>query len=366
MDAAESGQGGMPRRWLIIGGGAVGCTLAAELVRVGRTVTVVEREPEHRSVLQERGLELRRPEGRERLRLDVVGSVAEAAPRAGDAAVLAVKTWDTETACAELHAAAGGATAGTVPWLPLLCAQNGVRNEAIAARLFRDVGGLVLVFNVARLEPGVVRVLPGGRSHAGAHTPGAAPTVAAAVSAFAATRIPLDATGDLERRRWNKLVLNLNNATFGLLGLSSQEGRALPEAQALMIEVFAEGIRVLRAAGIPFEDGPEGALEGRLRLLSASEDAPQAPVDDGLLSYPSLWQDLWHRRGRTEAPDLNGEIVRLGVLHGVPTPLSSALLSAVTAAADERRGPGTHTLAGLAQLLGLDLSSPAPPPTPPR
>lgn len=346
MDAREAGQGIVPRRWVVVGGGAVGCVLATELVRAGRPVLVVERDREQRVALERSGLELRRPDGRERFRFDVAASVAEAGPRAGDIVVLAVKTWDTEAACRELATAAG-------PEVPVLCAQNGVRNEEIAARSSRAVGGLVLVFNVSRLEPGVVRALPGGTSLAGVHTAAAAPAVAAAVVAFTGTRIPFEHTGDLPRRRWNKLVLNLNNATFGLLGLSSQHGRSDPGARALMLDVFAEGARVLRAAGIPFEDGEDGALERRLRQLAALEAPPPLPADDGDLCYPSLWQDLFHRRGRTEAPELNGEIVRLGARYGVPTPRSSGLLATVNEVAAARRPPGTHTLAELRACLGL-------------
>jgi len=52
----------------------------------------------------------------------------------------------------------------------------------------------------------------------------------------------------------------------------------------------------------------------------------------------SLWQDLYHRTGQVEADWLNGEIVRLGQAHGVPTPYSSLLQALITSGPRIGRG----------------------------
>ncbi|MFZ4795300.1 MAG: ketopantoate reductase family protein, partial [Blastocatellia bacterium] len=57
-------------------------------------------------------------------------------------------------------------------------------------------------------------------------------------------------------------------------------------------------------------------------------------------AYPSTWVDLKERRGRTEAGFLNGEIVRLGEMYSIPTPLNSTLLELVERLAGEGRPPG--------------------------
>jgi 2-dehydropantoate 2-reductase len=62
-----------------------------------------------------------------------------------------------------------------------------------------------------------------------------------------------------------------------------------------------------------------------------------APRDGG-----SSWQSLARRSGVIEADQLNGEVVLLGRLHGVPTPVNELLRR--LAVADARAGapPGSH------------------------
>jgi 2-dehydropantoate 2-reductase len=66
-----------------------------------------------------------------------------------------------------------------------------------------------------------------------------------------------------------------------------------------------------------------------------------------------LWQDLHHGGGQVEADWFNGEIVRLGPAHGVPTPYSGLLLELITEMARRRERPGRYTLSDLrARLAG--------------
>jgi ketopantoate reductase len=60
-------------------------------------------------------------------------------------------------------------------------------------------------------------------------------------------------------------------------------------------------------------------------------------------TYPSTWQDLRLQRGETEVEFLNGEIERLGIEHGVPTPLNSTLLHLVKNMSIAREVPGKYS-----------------------
>jgi 2-dehydropantoate 2-reductase len=112
-----------------------------------------------------------------------------------------------------------------------------------------------------------------------------------------------------------------------------------------MAAVWAEGARVLRAAGIAYAGPPGlGPIEDRIRELRDRNVAPCVPVDEVYTGRSSLWQDLYHRRGAVEAEALNGEIVRLGRQHGVPTPYNSLLLDLSTAMAVAREQPGKYTV----------------------
>ncbi len=67
----------------------------------------------------------------------------------------------------------------------------------------------------------------------------------------------------------------------------------------------------------------------------------------------SSWQSLARGAGSIEAEFLNGEIVLLGGLHGVPTPVNALLQRlAVRAAADGTR-PGAIRIEELSELAGV-------------
>src|SRR3546814_5612970 len=76
----------------------------------------------------------------------------------------------------------------------------------------------------------------------------------------------------------------------------------------------AEGREVMEAAGID-------------RARSAEETARRGdlvkilPIDGATRSGGSTWQSIARGTGRVEVDQLNGEIVLLGRLHGVPTPV---------------------------------------------
>jgi 2-dehydropantoate 2-reductase len=66
----------------------------------------------------------------------------------------------------------------------------------------------------------------------------------------------------------------------------------------------------------------------------------------------STWQSLLRHTGSTEVDYLNGEIVQLGRLHGVPTPVNALLQTTIRRLAVEGRAPGTLTADEL--LAALD------------
>ena len=61
----------------------------------------------------------------------------------------------------------------------------------------------------------------------------------------------------------------------------------------------------------------------------------------------SSWQSLQRGTGSVEASYLNGEIVMLGRLFGIPTPVNLALQETVERLAREGMSPGSLTLADI-------------------
>ncbi|MFE2726907.1 ketopantoate reductase family protein [Kitasatospora sp. NPDC059327] len=331
-------------RYIIIGAGAVGGTIGARLHEGGHDVLLVARGA-HLTALRERGLRFGTPEGSRTLRIPVTDGPEGVDLRPDDVLLLAVKTQDTAAALAAWapRPVAGGGTAGER--LPLVCAQNGVENERLALRLFREVLAMCVWLPSDHLEPG--RVTAGGTPVSGVLRLGGLPAGdggerAAAVAADLAGSA-FEATVDADVMRWKyaKLLSNLGNALDAVAGRVDRDPLA-----GLQRRVTAEGEAVLAAAAIPHHDPGE-------LVRPAGEVMRQAPVAGAERSGGSSWQSLARGTGSIETDHLNGEIVLLGRLHGVPTPLNEALQRLAGTFARTGRRPGSLTAEERAALAAL-------------
>jgi 2-dehydropantoate 2-reductase len=252
----------------------------------------------------------------------VAGTPDEIDWRADDVAMLAVKCQDTVAA---LRALATVAPAD----LHIVCAQNGVVNEAEALRWFRHVHGLVVMCPTAHLHPGLVvaysHPVPGildiGRWPTGIDDTSVAVSMALRNAGFESR--PID---DLARWKWAKLVTNLGNAIEAVCGPPGRAGR-------LAQMVTAEGYAVLDAAGIDHASEEEDRRR-RGDILDVQ------PVDGVQRPGGSTWQSL-SRHTAPETDLLNGEIVRIARLHGSQAPLNEVLQRLVRELAAAGSPPGT-------------------------
>jgi len=325
-------------RYVIIGAGAVGGTIAGRLAEAGQQVVLVARGA-HRAALAEGGLRLRVPEGLLTFRLPVVESPAElGALRADDVLVLAVKTQDAEQALRTWGRAPveGGGTAAER--LPLFCAQNGVEGPRLALRRFRHVYGVCVWLPSTHVDPGTIAAAGApltGILHLGRHPHGVDDTVRRVAADLEKARFEAPVVPDVSRWQYAKLLSNLANALEAVSGPVDD-----PRAEALYARVRAEGESVLLAAGIPYA----GADEQR---AARGDKITLVPLDGAPRGGGSSWQSLSRGTGTIEADHLNGEIVLLGRLHGVPTPLNELLQRLANEFAQERRAPGSLPLTDL-------------------
>ncbi|WP_445525989.1 ketopantoate reductase family protein [Streptomyces cyslabdanicus] len=328
-------------RYIIIGAGAVGGAIGGRLAQSGREVVLVARGA-HLAALREGGLRLRVPEGELTYRLPAVdGPEALGELRADDVLVLAVKTQDTEAALAAWGPApvAGGGTAeGT---LPLLCAQNGVEGQRLALRRFRHVYGVCVWLPATHVEPGAVSAAGTpltGMLHLGRYPHGTDGTLRRISADLEAAHFEAPVVPEVTRWQYAKLLGNLANAIEAVSGPLDNEA-----ARALYARVRAEGEAVLAAAGIPWVSAEEQreARGDKITLVPL----PGAPRGGG-----SSWQSLARGTGSIEADHLNGEIVLLGRLHGIPAPLNELLQRLANTFARERRPAGSLPVAELVRL----------------
>lgn len=330
-------------RYVIVGAGGVGGVIGGLLAAAGREVALVARG-EHGDAIARDGLLLRRPEGGLRLRVPVAPTIERLGLTPDDAVVLAVKSQHTASVLDDLAAAsAGGERAVDV--LPVLCAQNGVANEDAALRLGALVHGVCVNLPATHLDPGVVigqgapvaGVLPVGLATGG--TDDVDRAVAADLTAAGFTSRAVD---DVMAWKRAKLLRNLGNALDALCGhdLPDAEAAARGHLEGL---VRAEGVACFRAAGLPaVEDGPyEASVRG-------SEARPVGGEERG---GGSTWQSVARRQGSVETDWLNGEVARLGRLHGVPTPANALLQREMWRLVVDGGRPGSRPPSALTALL---------------
>jgi 2-dehydropantoate 2-reductase len=311
-------------RWIVVGAGAVGGVVGGLLANTGDDVTLVARGA-HREAIAANGLRVRTPSLDVTVRCPVVGSVSEVRIGAGDIALLAVKSQDTEVATRELSAIADRRAV-------VLCLQNGLENERVAARRFAEVLSVPVMLPSTIVEPGVVAAW--GSPHPAVLDVGRYPDapvdelVKSVAAGFEAAGILSTPRPDIARWKRRKLLMNVANSVQALLGLGAGQ-RLIELATAEAEECFA-------AAGLDVATVEEDAAnrEGRMEVSGI----PGLTRGGG-----SSWQSLVRGTGSIEADYLNGEICVLGRLHGVPTPVNALLQRRANAAAAAGLAPGSTT-----------------------
>ncbi|WP_151481844.1 ketopantoate reductase family protein [Streptomyces albicerus] len=328
-------------RYIIIGAGAVGGAIGGRLAESGHDVVLVARGTQYEA-LRERGLRLVTPDGSRTHRLPTVdGPHSLGELRADDVLVLAVKTQDSQAALEAWGPVpvAGGGTAAEL--LPLVCAQNGVESQRLALRRFRRVYGVCVWLPATFVEPGVVSAAGTpltGILHLGRFPHGTDDTARHIAADLSASRFEAPVVADVTRWQYAKLLGNLANSIEAVSGVLTSE-----EGIALYGRVRAEGEAVLAAAGIAYASDEE-QKEARADKIRFE------PFDGSERGAGSSWQSLNRGTGTIEADYLNGEIVLLGRLHGVPTPLNDLLQRLANDFARERRTAGSMPVAELVRL----------------
>jgi 2-dehydropantoate 2-reductase len=230
-------------------------------------------------------------------------------------------------------AAALTALAATkAPSTPIFCAQNGVENERAALRFFPNVYGVCVMCPAVHLEPGVVQAystpVP-GILHLGRFPSGADDIATRAAAALRDATFASEPRTDIMRWKYTKLLMNLGNAAEAAFALSDARNTVATRARE-------EGAAVLRVAGIDFASNEEdAALRGdTLRIR---------PIGDARRGGGSSWQSLERRTGAVESDYLNGEIVSVARLNGIPAPVNEALAQLCTAMARDGAAPGSRS-----------------------
>lgn len=325
-------------RYIIIGAGAVGGALAASLHEQGIDTVLVARG-RSLEVIREHGLEYTRPSGTQTFRIPVIAGPSDTRLKSDDVLVLATKTQDADAVLAQWawQPVAGSHPHATASDLLLITLQNGLDAERAALRRFRHVIGATTLVAGVHTEPG--KILTGGAPKIGQLFLG---------PVEGGTELPDSVLEDLRNagwlaqsvpdvRRWKawKLLHNVKNA----VELLSGDGN---DAQEVSEAISAEARAVFDAAGLRLADP----------ATERTHDPSLAAIDPSSGYSPgqqSTWQSVV-RGVPNEADFLNGEIVLLGRLHGVSTPLNAALQQLLGRLWTTSQGPGAFSVDDLRAL----------------
>ena len=298
-------------RIVVVGAGAMGSLFASHLAGTGEEVWVYDVWREHVEAIRRTGLTVIRAGAAHVVRLRATADPRE--PGLADLLLVFVKHRHTRQAVADARPMIG-------PETTAVTLQNGIGNAELleaavpAARILRGLTTLTSELRgPGQIEasfrgPGETYLWPlGGRPDARAE---------AACGLLARAGIHAELAPDIERRIWQKLVVNCGlNTVCALTGLKVGELCDQADAWPLLDGIVDEIAEVASRKGIPLDAG-----EGRRFLRRVAEEA-RAHV-------PSMLVDV--RQGRpTEIDCLNGAVIREGERAGVATPYNRAVTSLI-------------------------------------
>lgn len=322
-------------RYIIYGAGGIGGVIGGRLFQAGRDVVLICRGA-HLEAIRANGLKLRAPEGDVTLPIPTAGHPRELTFTPDDCVILTMKTQDTAAALLDLETAGGGD-------LPIVCAQNGVDNERMAARRFARVYAMLVAMPATFLTPGVVvgSATPiSGVLHSGRYPHGTDATLETICAEISASHLLAEADSAVMRLKYTKLLSNLGNAIQVITGL----GRGDEAARGVFQGVQAEARACYAAAGIEFATDEEYQERVQRHLK-------MAPVAGEQRGGGSTWQSVVRGLTTTEVDYLNGEIVLLGALHGIQTPYNATLRRLATEIAAAGEQPGRYSFAYIERIV---------------
>jgi 2-dehydropantoate 2-reductase len=315
----------MSKKVAVLGAGAIGSSVGADLVNAGYDVVLIDQWPEHVQAMKANGLRVIMPD------MEIHTPVCAyhlcevcTLNQQFDVVLLAAKSGDTRWMAEFIK-----------PFLKsegvLVGLQNGMNDETIASVVgYQRTVGCVVELSAEVFTPGLVQRntthqgtwLGLGELH-GRETPRVRE-----LQAMLANAAKCSVTPNIWGAKWTKLITNtMTQGPIGMLGLKSAEGAEFAGMFELQIKVGRETIAVGNAHGYIVEAiyglTPEQFMGSSDEILRTSLKTIIAHV--GTKSRNAVVQD--HAKKRyTEVDFINGVVVRKGREAGIPTPCNEAII----------------------------------------
>jgi 2-dehydropantoate 2-reductase len=314
----------MSKKIAVLGTGANGASIGADLTKAGLDVALIDQWPEHVAAMRARGARIEMPDEVlvqpvRAFNLCDVATFTEPF----DIVLLLMKAYDSKwaTQLIEPHLAPDGLVAGV---------QNGMTTDTIASVVGPErTMGCVIEISSMMFDPGIVhRHSPPPRSWFAVGsiddaTRGREEEIASLLRHSGSVEI----VDNIRATKWMKLVSNATTlVSTALLGLSMHEAVALPGMRELMIRSGQEaldtgaalGYPVLPIFGLKAEDMRQTnrLVEKLLDVLLSGFTLPTTKT--------TVLQD-WMKGRHSEVDDLNGLVASEAGKLGRPAPVNAAI-----------------------------------------
>jgi 2-dehydropantoate 2-reductase len=295
----------------ILGSGANGASIGADLTEAGLEVTLIDQWPAHVEAMRERGVRIEMPERTLETRVDArhLCEVAELR-EPFDLVLVLMKAYDTRWACELIKpwVAADGLVAGV---------QNGMTQGVIAEVVGPERAiGCVIEISSEMTEPGIVHRHSGPSASyfaVGAVDSAAAGREAEVADVLARSAETVDTleVGEIEAAKWMKIVSNSTTLVgSAILGMPIAASAKLEPMREVMLAAGREALAAGAARGLPRL--PIFGLD--TAEMEAADDLPELLLDTLVDKFvlPETTSTVLHdwRKGRRgEVDDINGEVV---------------------------------------------------------
>ena len=308
----------------MLGAGAIGSSIAADLTQAGLDVTVIDQWPAHVEAMQAAGLRVTMTDNDVQTAVralhlcDLASTALEF-----DIVFLAVKSNDHRWMAEYIkpHLKPDGIVVGT---------QNGMNDDSIAEIIGRGrTLGCVVELQAELFTPGLIKrnTTRQGSWFSVGELDGAYTPRVREIETIMRNVGKVEVTNNIYGAKWTKLIANtMTMGPFGLLGLRNFEAAALPGMLDISLRLGKESLAVGAALGYRMEplfglraDEFAGSSDENLvttmeTLMSHVGGGRTAPIHD-------------HIKGRaSEIEFISGVVSRKGRELGIATPLNDAVV----------------------------------------
>ena len=315
----------MKRKIAVLGCGAIGSSVSADLTQAGYDITVIDQWPAQVEALKATGLHVQMADGDVKVPIQAHHLCELASANLEfDIVLLAVKSYDHRWMAEFIkpHLKRDGVLVGVM---------NGMNDDSIASIVGRDrTVGCCIELSAEIFTPGLVRrnTTHQGTWFAVGELDGLYTPRVKEIQSILSHVARCDVTGNIYGAKWTKLIANtMTMGPHGLLGLRNGEAATLPGMADIAAAIGRESLAVGAALGYRIE--PIFGL--RADEFAGTSDENLATTREALMQHVGSRSRTApihdHIKGRkSEMEFITGVVSRKGRELGIPTPCNDAVL----------------------------------------